>query len=91
MTIISTDSPGLIRYQVGDYALTWTALRSYLSEHPSAAITYERAGRRVTLAHASDDPDLVRPVPTWQEKMLLFRPVDLRSPERCVPTFGPAR
>ena len=29
-------------------------------------------------AHASDDPELVEPVPAWREKLLLFRAVDLR-------------
>ena len=89
--IISTDSLELQRYARNDYGLTWRQLRAYLAEHPEVAITYERAGERVVLARAGDDPDLVRPVPDWLAKLALFRPIDLTSPERCVPTFGPAR
>ena len=89
--IVTTDSADLQRYATNDYALTWRQLRSFLAQHPQAAITYERFGRQVVLAHAADDPELVRPVPAWLEKVQLFRPVDLTSPERCVPTFGPAR
>jgi hypothetical protein len=54
-------------------------------------IAYDRGNERVALRHASDRPELVAPVPIWREKLLLFRAVDLESPERCVPTFGPAR
>jgi hypothetical protein len=45
----------------------------------------------VALHRASDDPELVEPLPEWREKLQLFRAVDLSSPERCVPAFGPAR
>ena len=47
------------------------------------AITYERAGERVTLRRARDLPELVEPLPQWQEKFQVFRAVDLGSPERC--------
>jgi hypothetical protein len=30
-------------------------------------------------------------VPAWRQKLQMFRAVDEQSPERCVPTFGPAR
>jgi hypothetical protein len=89
--IISTDDPGLRAYRDRDYALTWTQLRIYLSDHPDVRITYARGNQRVALRHASDRPELVEPVPEWREKLLLFRAVDLGSPERCVPMFGPAR
>jgi hypothetical protein len=89
--IISTDDPGLAVYSERDYALTWTQLRSYLSERPDVRITYVRGDERVALRHASDRPELVEPVPEWRERLLLFRAVDLESPERCVPIFGPAR
>jgi hypothetical protein len=89
--IISTDDRGLARYAERDYALTWTQLRIYLSDHPDARITYARGNGRVSLRRASDRPELVEGVPPWREKLQLFRAVDLRSPERCVPLFGPAR
>jgi hypothetical protein len=89
--IFSSDDPGLALYASGDYALTWLQLRTYLSDHPDVRITYLRGDERVGLGHASDRPELVEGVPTWREKLQLFRAVDLRSPERCVPSFGPAR
>jgi hypothetical protein len=89
--IISTDDPGLARYAASDHGLTWRALRTYLSDRPDVRITYRRGAQVVSLARAGDDPDLVRPVPEWRDKVQLFRAVDLRSPERCVPSWGPAR
>lgn len=89
--IVDSDDAGLARYAATDYALTWRALRTYLSDRPDVRITYVRDGRRVSLDRASDDPDLVRPVPTWRDKIQLFRAVDRRSPERCVPYWGAAR
>jgi hypothetical protein len=89
--IVRSTDPGLTRYAEGGYALTWTQLRIYLSDHPDVGITYERDNRRVVLERASELPDLVERVPVWREKLLLFRAVDLESPERCVPLFGPAR
>jgi len=89
--IIATDDPGLARYQLGNYALTWHQLRAYLADHPDVRITYQRGGATVALRHASDRPELVEPVPAWREKVQLFRAVDLQAPERCAPTFGPAR
>jgi hypothetical protein len=91
VTILDTSSAALGRYAADGYGLTWRQLRSYLSEHPRVSITYQRGGETVALRHASDRPELVEPVPSWREKVQLFRAVDLRSPERCVPSFGPAR
>lgn len=89
--ILSTSSPDLARYAERGYGLTWRQLRSYLSRHPDVAITYQRGSETVSVRHASDRAELVEPVPQWREKVQLFRPVDLQEPERCVPTFGPAR
>jgi hypothetical protein len=89
--VVSTDDQGLQRYADNNYALTWIQFRAFMAEHPGVAVTYERAGERVALAHADEDPALVRPISWWEEKVLFFRPVDLTSPERCQPTFGPAR
>ena len=89
--ILSTSSPVLRRYSTSGYGLTWRQLRAYVAQHPDIRLTYRRGNEVVALARASDDPELVEPVPAWREKVQLFRAVDLRSPERCVPTFGPAR
>lgn len=89
--IIDTSSAGLARYAATDYALTWRQLRTYLADHPRVRITYRRGGKTVALEHASDDPELVTPPPEWQDKVQLFRAVDLQDPERCVPYWGAAR
>ncbi len=89
--IISSNDPHLVRYAERGYALTWRQLRIYLADRPDVRITYQRGAEVVALQHASDRPALVEPVPVWQDKVQLFRAVDLTSPERCVPTFGPAR
>jgi hypothetical protein len=91
VTILETSSAALGRYAANGYGLTWRQLRTYLSQHPKVSITYQRGGETVALRHASDRPELVEPVPSWRQKVQLFRAVDLRSPERCVPSFGPAR
>lgn len=88
--IINTDDPGLAVYAQRSYALTWAQLRSYLSHRPDVRITYARGNERVALRRASDRPDLVEPVPTWREKLLVFGAVDLQSPERCVSTIEAA-
>jgi hypothetical protein len=89
--IWSTDDPGLAGYVAQDYALTWRQLRTYLADHPGVRITYQRGSAVVALHRAADDPELVEPVPEWRQKLQVFRAVDLRSPERCLPSFGPAR
>lgn len=89
--IVSTSSPELRRYAQADYALTWRQLRQFLATRPDVRISYRRDGRTVSLERASDDPDLVDADPAWREKVQLFRAVDMREPERCVPAFGPAR
>lgn len=91
VTILDTSSSALGRYAANGYGLTWRQLRSYLAQHPRVSITYQHGAETVSLRHASDRPELVEPVPAWREKVQLFRAVDLREPERCVPAFGPAR
>jgi hypothetical protein len=89
--IISSDDPALAAYGEQGYALTFTQLRVYLSDRPDVRITYVRGNQWVAVRHASEREELVEPVPIWREKLLLFRAVDLQSPERCRPSFGPAR
>lgn len=87
--IIDSSSLDLRWYVEHRYGLTWRQLRSYLAEHPEVSITYRRGLETVALRHASDRPELVEPVPEWRQKVQLFRSVDLESPERCVPVWGP--
>lgn len=89
--IVDSDDPALRGYRDRGYSLTWYQLRLYLADHPDVSLTYERGGSVTEVARAGDVPELVAPVPTWREKAQLFRAVDQRSPERCVPTWGPAR
>jgi hypothetical protein len=89
--IVRSDAPELQYYADQHFGLPFLQLREFLSRRPSTSITYDRGGERVTLRRASDLPELVEPVPTWREKLQIFRAVDLGSPERCQPGFGPAR
>jgi hypothetical protein len=89
--VIDTDSAALAGYAARGYALTWRQLRIYLSQHPDVRIRYRRGNEVVALHRADDRPEAVARVPAWREKLQLFRAVDLRQPERCVPAFGPAR
>jgi hypothetical protein len=89
--IVSSSDPGLAAYAANEHALTWSQLRSYLADHPAVQLTYRRDGHVVALARADVDPELVEPLPTWREKLQLFRAVDLTEPERCLPSFGAAR
>jgi hypothetical protein len=89
--IVSSDDAGLQYYADHGYSLSWLQLRGYLADHPETRLTYRRGSLTVARQRASDDPELVRARPLWQEKLLLFRAVDQHEPERCQPTFGPAR
>jgi hypothetical protein len=89
--IVRSSAPELTYYADNRLGLPFLQLREFLSRHPATSITFDRGGERVTLARAADLPELVAPVPTWREKLQVFRAVDLGSPERCQPGFGPAR
>ncbi|MFL6204135.1 MAG: hypothetical protein ACJ739_02175 [Acidimicrobiales bacterium] len=89
--ILDSDDPVLVAYGQADRVLPWMTLRSYLSDHPRTRLSYHRGNATVSVAHAYEDPELVRPLPLWQEKLQLFRAVDDAPPEDCQPTFGAAR
>src|SRR5690606_36378601 len=89
--ILDTNSAALARYRASGYGLTMRQLRIFLSDRPNIRLTYRYKGEVIELERASDDPDLVKPVPEWLEKIQLFRAIDLQSPERCVPYWGAAR
>lgn len=90
VTIVSSDDPGLTLYAENDYLLPWDSFRSYLADHPGAAVTYERAGLRRVVARAADDPELVDAPPLLLRKLLGMRAVDGTDRNRCQNVFLPA-
>lgn len=82
--IVRSSDPELSWYADAGYALTWRQLRTYLAAHPDASLTYERDGVERSADPASSVPELVDAPPTWQQKLQLFRAVDLSSPQRCL-------
>ena len=54
-------------------------------------VGYELDGAVRQAPRIGSDPLLGRPVPLWQEKLQLFRAVDMQDPPRCQDTWGPAR
>ena len=85
-----TNDPGLQEYVTLGYDLPYLSLRAYLADHPTAAIRYIREGVVHDLAHASEEPDLVRPVSDLERKLFALRAVDQQDPPRCQEFFLPA-
>jgi hypothetical protein len=88
--IVATSDPGLELYIGEAFDLPYLQLRDYLSRHRDASVTYIRDRVQHHVDRASDDPDLVRPVPSWQAKLFAFRALDQVDPPRCQPAFLPA-
>ena len=88
--ISSTSDRGLQLYVDAEFDIPYLQLRDYLSRHTDAALTYIRKGVVHQVARAADDPDLVRPVPSWESKLFAFRSLDETEPTRCQPSFLPA-
>lgn len=88
--IEATDDPGLGLYVTERYDIPFRQLRAYLSSRPGVSLVYQRAGQRRIADPAANDPELVRPVPDWEQKVQPFRAVDRSKPSRCQPTFLPA-
>lgn len=65
------------------YLITEFELRRYLSRNPLIPITYVEDGARRVLAHAADEPALVRRDSLIKEKLLWYRPVDPQAHSRC--------
>jgi hypothetical protein len=87
--IVATDDLGLQEY-VNEFDIPFLQLRDYLSRHSGASLTYVRHGEQHHVARASDDPALVEPVPSWEQKLFAFRSIDQHQPNRCQPGFLPA-
>lgn len=88
--IEATNDPGLGLYVTERYDLPFRQLRAYLSSRPGVSLVYERGGQRRVADPAANDPDLVRPVPNWTQKLQPFRAMDQSMPSRCQPAFLPA-
>jgi hypothetical protein len=88
--IVSSTDPGLASYADTAYELPWDTFRTYMAEHPQAAVTYERAGQRFVLERAADDPDLVDGPSVLVQKAIPLRAIDMREPPRCQDVFLPA-
>ncbi|MGH9186294.1 MAG: hypothetical protein ACRD0U_10850 [Acidimicrobiales bacterium] len=91
VTILASSDQGLQWYADHGWLLAWPQFRAHLAQHPAVSIRYARAGTVHDLARAADDAALVAPVPTWRQKLLLFRAVDSQDPPRCQDVWGPAR
>jgi hypothetical protein len=83
ITILETDHPGLQKWADDEYAFAPQTLAYYLQQRPSTAITYERDGRVVTLARASDDPALIDPGSEVRRKLQFFTQIDRSGAQRC--------
>ena len=91
VAIVSSSDPELEAYGEAEVLVPFFELRDYLSSRPDVAVAYRRDGELHDLSRAADDPELVEPVPWWQRKLLLFRPVDAGAVESCRESWGPAR
>lgn len=89
VVIVSTSAEDLDYYVDNDLAVSFLALRKYLSTHPDTAITLAYQGDQLQLARAADWPQLVEPLPWWQQKFMTFKPIDLRPSNRCFDQFRP--
>jgi hypothetical protein len=88
--IVASSDPGLAMYALQNWNLPYLQVRAYLSQHPDASVTFVRDGKTTTLARASDDPALVKPVSSLEQKLFAFRAIDPNSPPKCQPGFLPA-
>jgi hypothetical protein len=85
--VVATDAPQLLVYAERNQRNTWIELRRFATEGPDDfSLTYRRGGE---LRHFSrrggvgDDPELSRPLPFLEAKLLSFRPVDAGAEVAC--------
>ena len=88
--VVDTSDPGLQLYVEGGFDVPYLQFRAYMSAHRDASVTYLRNGVQHHVDRASDDPDLVEPVPSWEQKFFAYRSLDQADPPRCQPAFLPA-
>lgn len=89
IVIVSSQDDELDPYIDSEVAVSFIALRKYLSARPETPLTVQYEGETITLAQAADWPELVAPLPWWQNKLLTFKPLDLRPVNRCFDQIGP--
>jgi hypothetical protein len=88
--VVSSNDPGLAQYSMYNYLVPWDSFRTYLAEHPAAAVTYDRSGKRHVVRRASDDRELITPPPWLVRKLLAMRAVDGNDHTRCQDGLLPA-
>jgi hypothetical protein len=88
--ITATSDPGLRLYVGSGFEIPFLQFHDYMSRHRDASVTYVRNGVEHRLARADEDPEVVRPVPSWESKLLAFRALDDTGPSRCQPGILPA-
>ena len=89
--ILESSDPGLQEYVDSGFVLPWINLRDHTSTSRDASITYERGGERFTVEHTGSDPELSRPVPWWDTKILAFRSYVPAGPAICQDSMLSAR
>ncbi|MBP9838544.1 MAG: hypothetical protein KBC84_07495 [Proteobacteria bacterium] len=83
--ILETDNNTLNNeYLNNNLGITFYELRKILSESPSTRIKYLRLNQVYDYAKAEENPELVKKLSYLQRKLIAFRPVDLKTPSRCI-------
>ena len=88
--ISATSDPALQLYVDAQFDIPFLQLRDYVSRHRDVSLVYTRKGVEHRVARASDDPDLVESVPSWESKLFAYRSIDQTDNARCQPAFLPA-
>jgi hypothetical protein len=87
--ILASSDPGLQDYADRDFALPLLQLRAYLADRPDTSLSFRRQGQVISVTHAADDPELIRPVGYWELRLSAFRASTVAGdgPEQCQPTW----
>ncbi|HVO30048.1 MAG TPA: hypothetical protein VMV18_04905 [bacterium] len=78
--IESSDDPVLARLRVDGKAVNFLELKRRVQSEKGVSVVYVRGGRRVEHSPEHPDPALMSPIPFWERKLLLFRPIRLDRP-----------
>ena len=88
--IVESADPVLQYYGEVGYDLPWVNLREYTATHPDTWLVYVRDGVEHRVDHTSQDPELSRPVPSWQRRLFPLRALDSTTPAHCEQGMLPA-
>ena len=80
---LSSFDPLLQRYLQDGKLITWFELVNLTNRNRMMSLRYIHRGREFNVKRAKDVPELVKPPPWWQRKLLDFRPVDKDGRARC--------